>query len=112
MEKNKGFVSVEAHKGRTIAARLLPGTDLVTGIEAVCRAHHVQYGYFGSVMGSLRQATYVIAVPEPAARSSARKLAVMYPRAPAGSVWWPVMPIRELIAGVSLPVPGRGGSPR
>ena len=67
MEKNKSFVSVEAHKGRTIAARLLPGTDLVTGIEEVCRAHHVQYGYFGSVMGSLRQATYVIAVPDPTA---------------------------------------------
>ena len=57
MEKNKTFVSVEAHKGRTIAARLLPGTDLVTGIEDVCRAHHVQYGYLGSVMGRLRQAT-------------------------------------------------------
>ncbi|MHC1762642.1 MAG: PPC domain-containing DNA-binding protein [Negativicutes bacterium] len=64
---NKEFVSVEAHKGRTIAARLMPGTDLVTGIEAVCRAHHLQYGYFASVMGSLQKATYVIAVPEPTA---------------------------------------------
>ena len=68
MEKNKSFVAVEAHKGRTIAARLLPGPDLVTGIEEVCRAHHVQYGFFGSVIGSLQQATYVIAVPEPTAR--------------------------------------------
>lgn len=64
MEKHKGFVSVEAHKGRTIVARLLPGTDLVSGIEAVCKAHHVQYGYFASVIGSLQKATYVIAVPD------------------------------------------------
>jgi predicted DNA-binding protein with PD1-like motif len=66
VRKNE-FVSVEAHKGRTIAARLLPGTDLVTGIEAVCRAHHVQYGYFASVIGSLQQAQYVIPVSDPEA---------------------------------------------
>ena len=67
MVTNKEFVSVEAHKGRTIAARLLPGTDLVDGIEAVCRTHNVKYGYFASVMGSLQKATYVIAVPDAAA---------------------------------------------
>lgn len=67
MEKKKQFVSVEAHKGRTIVARLMPGADLVSGIEEVCRAHQVLYGYFGSVMGSLAQATYMIAVPDPAA---------------------------------------------
>ncbi|MBP2665156.1 MAG: hypothetical protein H6Q76_136 [Firmicutes bacterium] len=67
MAKHKDFVSVEAHKGRTIAARLLPGTDLVSGIEAVCREHHLQYGYFASVIGSLQKATFVIAIPEPTA---------------------------------------------
>lgn len=61
---NKEFISVAAEKGRTIAARLLPGTDLVAGIEAVCGAHHVKYGYFASVMGSLQKATYVIPVPD------------------------------------------------
>lgn len=60
MDKNKRFISVEAHKGRTIAARLMPGTDLVSGIEAVCQKHLIKYGYFGSVMGSLVKATYVI----------------------------------------------------
>lgn len=63
----KKTVSAEAHKGRTIAARLLPGTDLVSGIEEVCRAHHVQYGYFGSVIGSLQKATYIVPLPEPSA---------------------------------------------
>ena len=67
MADNNLFVSAEAHKGRTIAARLLPGVDLLTGIESVCQAHNVQYGYFASVMGSLRQACYVNAVPDPEA---------------------------------------------
>lgn len=64
-QDNKQFVSVEAHKGRTIAARLTPGTDLVSGIEAVCHKHHIEYGYFGSVMGSLSQATYIIPLKDP-----------------------------------------------
>lgn len=64
-QDNKQFVSVEAHKGRTIAARLTPGTDLVSGIEAVCHKHHIDYGYFGSVMGSLSQATYIIPLKDP-----------------------------------------------
>ena len=62
--EEKLFVSVEAHKGRTVAARLLAGTDLVTGIEAVCRKHNVKYGYFASVMGSLQEASYIIPVPD------------------------------------------------
>ena len=64
-QDNKQLASVEAHKGRTIAARLLPGTDLVSGIEAVCHKHHIEYGYFGSVMGSLSQATYIIPLKDP-----------------------------------------------
>ncbi|HWR31536.1 MAG TPA: PPC domain-containing DNA-binding protein [Negativicutes bacterium] len=55
---------MEAHKGRTIAARLMPGTDLVTEIEAVCRAHRLKYGYFASVIGSLQKAQYVISIPK------------------------------------------------
>lgn len=67
MQKDKQFISVEAHKGRTVAARLMPGTDLVSGIEAVCQKHHIQYGYFGSVMGSLEKATYIIPLKDPSA---------------------------------------------
>ena len=65
MSPDKQFVSVEAHKGRTIAAHLKPGTDLVSGIEAVCQKHHIEYGYFGSVMGSLSQATYIVPLKDP-----------------------------------------------
>lgn len=62
--ERKEFVSAEAHEGRTIVARLLPGTDLMDGIGKVCKEHRLQYGYFGSVIGSLQKATFVVAVPE------------------------------------------------
>jgi predicted DNA-binding protein with PD1-like motif len=62
MKNETGFLSVEARKGRIIPARLLPGTDLVGGIEALCKKHRVLYGYVGCAIGSLRQATYVIPV--------------------------------------------------
>lgn len=65
LSQEKQFVSVEAHKGRTVAAHLKPGTDMVSGIEAVCQKHHIQYGYFGSVMGSLAKATYIIPLKDP-----------------------------------------------
>ena len=67
LSQEKQFVSVEAHKGRTVAAHLKPGTDLVSGIEAVCQKHHIQYGYFGSVMGSLAKATYILPYKDPTA---------------------------------------------
>ena len=67
MSPDKQFVSVEAHKGRTVAAHLKPGTDLVSWIEAVCQKHHIQYGYFGSVMGSLAKATYILPYKDPTA---------------------------------------------
>lgn len=63
MKKETGFLSVEARKGRIIPARLMPGTDLVGGIEAVCRENRILYGYIGCAIGSLRQAAYVIPIP-------------------------------------------------
>ena len=65
MENNHKFVSVAAQTGRTIAARIMPGVDLVGGIIEICQAHDVKYGYFTSVMGSLSEAVYVIPISSP-----------------------------------------------
>ena len=65
METKRKFVSVEAGTGRTIAARIMPGADLVSGIAEICQAHNLKYGYFASVMGSLSEAIYVIPIPSP-----------------------------------------------
>ena len=65
MDHSKRFLSVEARKGRIIPARLLPGTDLVGGIEAVCQEHHISYAYIGCAIGSLQKASYVIPIHAP-----------------------------------------------
>ena len=65
MENKQKYVSVEARTGRTIAARIMPGVDLVGGIAEICQEHDVKHGYFASVMGSLSEAVYVIPISSP-----------------------------------------------
>ena len=62
MENKQKYVSAEARTGRTIAARIMPGVDLVGGIAEICQEHDVKHGYFASVMGSLSEAVYVIPI--------------------------------------------------
>lgn len=56
--------SVSSEKGRRIVGRLLPGADLIKGIEAMCRRHEVACGTIASVIGSLTRASIVYAVPD------------------------------------------------
>ena len=65
MENKQKYVSAEARTGRTIAARIMPGVDLVGGIIEICQEHDVKHGYFVSVMGSLSEAVYVIPISSP-----------------------------------------------
>ena len=65
MENKQKYVSAEARTGRTIAARIMPGVDLVGGIAEICQEHDVKHGYFVSVMGSLSEAVYVIPISSP-----------------------------------------------
>lgn len=51
-------------KGRRVIGRLLPGTDLITGIEAMCHKGGVSSGSILSVLGSLAEAQIVYAVPD------------------------------------------------
>lgn len=62
--------SEEGRVGRCIPARILPGTDLLLGIEEICRKHHVQYGYV-SCIGSLKQAGYMYLVSNPEVKMKA-----------------------------------------
>jgi predicted DNA-binding protein with PD1-like motif len=52
------FLSVAVRKGRTIVGRLLPGTDLIGGLEAVCDEHRIRYASIDSAYGSLGTATF------------------------------------------------------
>lgn len=56
--------------GKTIAARLLPGTDLIEGIEEVCKKNDVKYAYV-SCFGSFSNAGYMYLVPNKEAKVGA-----------------------------------------
>lgn len=48
--------------GKVIAARLLPDTDLIEGIEAVCEKNDIKYAYV-SCFGSFKTCGYMYLVP-------------------------------------------------
>lgn len=47
------FMSSEARMGRIIVGRILPGGDLVTGIEEICRKHGVRQAMIVGTIGSV-----------------------------------------------------------
>jgi len=61
-------LSVEGSVSRTIVGRLLPGTDMLNGIEAVCQRHQVKYGFISCAIGALVEATYIYPIPEEGAK--------------------------------------------
>ncbi len=56
--------SAVSEEGRRIVGRLLPGTDLIKGIEKMCHLHNVVNGNVVSVIGSLSEAKIVYAVSD------------------------------------------------
>ena len=72
MDNEVRFLSAEGASGRLVAARLKPGTDLIGGIAAVCRTHKIKQGYIGCVIGSLRQAKYVLPITDASTPSGIR----------------------------------------
>lgn len=60
------FHSAQGRMDRVIVARLLPGTDLLEGLQAVCEKHGLRNGVVISAIGSLDGVRYcnVEALPE------------------------------------------------
>ncbi len=56
--------SAEGINGKTVIARILPGTDLLTGIEEICRAHNIKYASIPNCFGSFERAGYLYLVPQ------------------------------------------------
>lgn len=64
------FATVEARSGRVIVGRLLPGADLIGGIEEICDHHQVRYAAVTFAYGSLAEAGFkFLQVPSPGARA-------------------------------------------
>lgn len=64
------FTDACGKAGKTIAARLLPDTDLIEGIEAVCAKNNVKYAYV-SCFGSFSNTGYMYLVPKADAKVKA-----------------------------------------
>lgn len=56
--------------GKTVAARLLPDTDLIEGIESVCRKYDIKYAYV-SCFGSFKETSFMYLVPKEDAKVKA-----------------------------------------
>jgi len=68
MEKVMRIQSVEGSLGRTLVARLLPGTDMLEGIEETCRIHDVKYAVVSCAVGAFKKATFVYPIPKEGAQ--------------------------------------------
>ena len=53
---------------RTIIGRILPGTDLISGIEKICQDNHLAYGTIVAAIGSLSKGEFVYALPDKGAK--------------------------------------------
>lgn len=56
--------------GKTVAARILPGTDLIEGIEFACKENGIKHAYV-TCFGSFDAAGYMYLVPKPEAKVGA-----------------------------------------
>lgn len=56
--------------GKAVAARILPGTDLLEGIEEACRRNGIKHAYV-TAFGSFSAVGYMYLVPKPEAKVGA-----------------------------------------
>jgi uncharacterized protein len=64
------FDAANARTGRMIVGRLLPGADLIGGLEAACDAHGVRFALIAACYGSLSSAGFkYLQQPDPSARA-------------------------------------------
>lgn len=48
--------------GKVIIGRLLPGTDVIEGIEKICKDHSIKSAFVCLSIGSLQKATFMLAI--------------------------------------------------
>lgn len=53
MDQATEVMSAEASMGRVIVGRIMPGCDLVTGIEAMCKKHDIRQAMIVGTIGSI-----------------------------------------------------------
>lgn len=58
MNNNKEFESACGKTNRIVTARILPGVDLLDGIEKICKKHQIKYGYIAAAVGSFKKVAF------------------------------------------------------
>ncbi|GGG19130.1 PPC domain-containing DNA-binding protein [Paenibacillus abyssi] len=71
MGTEQRFWSAEGKSNRVIAARILPGSDVILGIIEVCRKYNIKAGGIASMIGSLKTAQYQAIQPDPNSKTGA-----------------------------------------
>jgi len=51
-------------KGRTIFARILPGSELIESIKKICMENNIEIAYISTCIGSLEKVSFVYAVKD------------------------------------------------
>jgi len=59
------FASGEGQISRIIVGRLLPGTDLMEGLQKICDQYNIKHGVIVDCIGSLRKAVFKFLIPNP-----------------------------------------------
>jgi predicted DNA-binding protein with PD1-like motif len=65
------FWAAEGKTNRVIAARILPGSDLILGVIDVCTHYGIKAGGIASMIGSLKTAEYLAIQPDSNSKTGA-----------------------------------------
>ena len=70
MGKEVRVTYAAGYAGKKVAVRLLPGTDVIEGIEKVCRENNITSASV-ECFGSLERAGFFVLIPKPSAKMKA-----------------------------------------
>lgn len=58
--------------GKVISARILMGTDIIEGIEAICQENDIESATIVSCIGSLQNSSFVYLIPDEISKINVR----------------------------------------
>ncbi len=67
------YQAVSGKLGKVVIGRLLPGTDIIEGIEKICKDHSIKSAFVSLSIGSLQKATFLLAMAQ-----EGTKLGIVY----------------------------------
>ncbi|MFX1519405.1 MAG: PPC domain-containing DNA-binding protein [Promethearchaeota archaeon] len=72
-DKEVRYQATSGKLGKVIIGRLLSGTDVIEGIEKICKDHNIKSAFVSVSIGSLQKATFLLAMAK-----QGTKLGIVY----------------------------------